>query len=101
MTIVIWKGWGFPILFIIGLVQMAVCYHLYGNVSIEFFEHDNPTVYWRTGIFSGFAVAALGYYLNQFRRPKEERAFSKARHSIFGIPVEYWGGFWMLLSIMQ
>jgi hypothetical protein len=101
MIVVFWKGWGFPILLIIGCVQMAVCYRLYGNISIEFFERDNPTVYWRTGIFSGLAVAALGYYLNQFRRPKEERAFSKARHAIFGIPVEYWGGFWMLLSVMQ
>ena len=68
---------------------------------MEFFEHSKPAVYWRTGVFSGLVVAALGYYLNQYRRAKEDRAFGKALHSVWGIPIEYYGGFWMLVSLLQ
>ncbi len=99
MMVVIWKGWGLALMLITGIIPMIACYSIYGHTHIDVLEKENPVFYWRLGMLGGAIVAVAGFFLNRFRRTKEERRFNNARHSFIGIPVEYMGLFWLLVSL--
>lgn len=99
MIIVFWRGWGFPLLLLIGIVPMIACHVLNGNLDMSAFRQLNPEAYWRYNLLGAILVTLLGAVLNRWKVPKEERRFSKAKHTVFGIPIEYISAFWMLTSL--
>lgn len=110
----IWRGWGFVAILILGIAQAFVGEYLFDTVfgipeGVKHYRDAHPSVYAVCGILAAIGCWVTGTWLENREIAKGHLVVDKetgqeirlvGRNDMFWIPVKWWSVIWLVFGFV-